>query len=246
MHTTMRSLMITAGLIAPTLAWGVPAQSENKAYDSLEIIRTVMLTYPPELAAQNIDEGEVRAMVWVDETGRLLDWLLVGYTHPLLAKEVLEVLPKWKFKPARLQGQPINTRKELQFSFKHSEQVRVLYAYSNSGSRVEMRGVSAGRKSAQRVYDAEELDQPLDAVVEIAPRPPDRLGAVAREGSVVVEYLIDADGNVRMPLIISSDDEAFTSSVLLVITEWRYAVPRHTGHAVVARVRQKFTFSPTS
>ena len=51
---------------------------------------------------------------------------------------------------------------------------------------------------------------------------------------------------LTMPMIISSDDEAFTNSVLLAITEWRFAVPKHVGRPVIARVRQKFTFSPTS
>ena len=244
MHATMRSLIVVAGLIAPGLAMGEAARSESKADKALEIIQTVSMTYPHELKQVHIDEGEVSVMVWVDDTGRLLDWLLVGYTHPVFAKEVLEVLPKWKFKPAHWQGQPINTRTELQFSFKNSETIRVISA--DLGMSVRLKGLTPGKKPAKRIYDAEELDEPLDAVVEIAPRPPERLGAVAREGSVVVEYLVDANGQVRMPLIISSDDPASTNSVLLSITEWRYAVPRHIGQPVITRVRQKFTFAPAS
>jgi TonB family protein len=240
----MRHLVLVAGLIFPGMALGETPVPEYQEYEPLEIIRTVPMTFPAELSQQNITEGEVVVMVWVDDTGRLMDWMLVAHTHALFAKEVLDELPKWRFKATRVRGQPINTRVELQIFFKKSEVLRVISA--DMGESAILKNVPVGRVMSRRIYTPEELDQPLDAVVEIAPRPPDRLGAVAREGSVVVEYLIDTDGKVRMPMIVSSDDEAFTDSVLLAITEWRYAVPKHTGKPVIACVRRKFTFSPPS
>ena len=76
--------------------------------------------------------------------------------------------------------------------------------------------------------------------------PPDQLGATAREGKVIVDYLIDPEGKVRMPMIISTDDEAFANSVLLAINEFRYVVPRREGVPVITRVRRQYTFSPVS
>ena len=245
MHATFCRLIVATGLIAPILAWGdTPPVDENRDYDPLVVIRTVPMLYPPELASQNIYEGEVRVVVWVDDTDHLMDWLLVGHTNPLFAREVLNVLPKWKFRAARVQGQPVNTRTEVRIIFKDTDVIRLIAG--GYGLAERMKEDAIRKKKAQRIYSSDELDQPLDPVVEISPQPPDRLGAVAKEGIVVVEYLVDEDGKVRMPMIISSDDQAFTNSVLLAITECRFAVPKHSGKPVITRVRQKFTFSPTS
>ncbi|HVZ64602.1 MAG TPA: TonB family protein [Lacunisphaera sp.] len=244
MHSTLRCLLMFAGLLAPALAVDNASPEDANPDEPLTLVRTREMSYPHVLVSQNIFRGEVNVAIWVDENGRLLDWLLIGYTHSLFAKEVLDVLPKWKFIPAHLQGRPVPTRAELRFMFKSSEMVRVLATERNLSD--QERGEAIEHRVAPRIYRPDELDKPLDAVVEIMPSSPDRLGAVAREGSVVVEYLVDADGKVRMPIIDSSDDDAFTNSVLLAITEWRYAVPTHVGRPVIARVKQKFTFAPPS
>lgn len=244
MHPTLRCLLMYATLLAPALAIDNTPSPVSNPYEPLTLVRTREMTYPHALVSQNIFRGEVNVAIWVDENGQLLDWLLVGYTHTLFAKEVLDVLPKWKFIPAHLEGRPVPTRAELRFLFKSTEMVRVLATERNLSDREREEAIE--RRVVPHIYRPDELDKPLDAVVEIMPSSPDRLGAVAREGSVVVEYLVDAEGKVRMPIIDSSDDEAFTNSVLLAITEWRYAVPTHVGRPVIARVKQKFTFAPPS
>jgi len=246
MPATLRHALFFAAMIGPALALAQdpPEQPEKKDYEPLTIIRTSNMIYPAALANEHIDQGEVSVVVWVDEAGQLLDWLLVGYSHTLFAKEVLDVLPRWKFVPAYVQGRPVPTRTELRFLFKNSDIIRVVTG--ERGLSEQLHEAAVERRFVPRIYRPDELDAPLDAIVEITPRPPDQLGAVAHEGSVIVEYLVDADGKVRMPIIDSSDDEAFTSSVLLAITEWRYAVPKRVGHPAITRVKQKFTFSPAS
>ncbi|HTL66687.1 MAG TPA: TonB family protein [Lacunisphaera sp.] len=244
MHPTLRCLLMFAGLAGSTLALDTSGPAEAKAYEPLMIVQTRDMIYPPTLTNEHIFKGEVNVAVWVDENGRLLDWLLVGYTHSLFAKEVLDVLPKWKYVPAHLQGQPVPTRAELRIIFQNTEMVRIVASERSPTEQAHDQAIE--HRVAPHIYRPDELDAPLDAIVEIMPSSPDRLGAVAREGSVVVEYLVDAEGRVRMPIIDSSDDEAFTNSVLLAITEWRYAVPKRTGHPVIARVKQRFTFSPAS
>ena len=63
---------------------------------------------------------------------------------------------------------------------------------------------------------------------------------------MVVEYLVDTEGKVRMPIIISAEEQAFANSVLLAMTQWRYEVPRHQGLPVITRVRHQFTFTPVN
>lgn len=216
------------------------ARERDGAFEPLGIVRTVQPLYPERLADRFLDRGEARVMIMVDEHGRLADWIVTGYTHALFAKEALDVLPKWQFQPARFHGRPVPVRTELRFIFRNSGGVRIVPG--DLEMRLRVRDIRRNEIFWRRVCKAEELDRPLDTIVEVAPMPPDQLGAVAREGRVVVEYFIDPEGRVRMPLVLSSDDEAFTQSVLLAITEWRYETPTCDGQPVLARVAREFNF----
>ena len=247
MHTTLGRLILVSGLslIVPDLVSGKvgkPGKEDNKGYEPLQIIRTVEMGFPNKLLQESIDQGEADIVVMINDDGQLMDWIVVGYSHPLFVKEVLDVLPKWRFIPAYKMGKPISIRVELKFFFKNSTLIRMMA--SDTGFIARQKIEDRKGEFWTFVCRQEELDQPLDTKVEISPMPPDQLGANAKEGKVVVEYLVDPEGKVRMPLIISADDEAFARSVLLAISEWRYEVPRREGAPVITRVRRQFTFTP--
>lgn len=245
MKNTLGSIMALTGLLLPVLAESKEANREadpNLGYEPIQLIKTTELMYPLRLLQDSVDQGEANIMVMINDDGQLVDWLVTGYSHPLFAKEVLEALLKWKFNPAHMQGKAIASRTELRFVFKNSALVRVL---SNDTGLVAKQKVQE-RNSGYWAFicPREDLDTPLDAKVEISPMPPDQLGATAKEGKVIVDYLVDPEGKVRMPMIISTDDEAFASSVLLAVNECRYVVPRREGVPVITRVRRQFIFSP--
>lgn len=244
MQIMLRSLLFIAGLIAPVLAADKSIKDPEITDEPLKIIRTMEVSYPNKLLQQQIDAGEASIMVMVGADGQLLDWLVTGFSQALFAKEVLEVLPKWKFIPAYHHGTAIPTRVELKFFFKNSAFIRIMS--SDTGLIARHKLDASQGEFTSFVCMPDELDQPLDAKVEIAPMPPDQLGAKAKGGQVVVEYLVDAEGKVRMPIIISAEEPAFANSVLLAMTQWRYEVPRHQGLPVITRVRHQFTFTPVN
>lgn len=245
MKNLLRSILAAAGVMLSGLADGETVKPEiEEGYEPIQIIRTRELVFPHRLIRDSIDQGEASILVMISDQGQLLDWLVIGYSHPLFAQEVLDGLLKWKFIPAYLQGKAITTRTELRFIFKNSAIIRVL---ANDAGRIA-RHTLDHRKGGFWTFICrpEDLDAPLDAKVEISPMPPDRLGATAQEGKVIVDFLVDREGKVRMPLIISADDEAFANSVLLAISDWRYEVPRRVGQPMITRVRRQFTFTPVS
>lgn len=223
-------------------AAGAALAADDGRFETIKVTPTGELTYPQRLVDKFIDRGEARVVVLVDAEGRLADWIVTGYSHPLFAKEALDSLPKWRFQPARLHGRPVTFREEVCFRFSHTGLVRVVPGDMEFSLR--MKETPYARPYQQRIWRAEELDRMPDTVVEIAPMPPDRLGARATEGQVSVDYLIDQEGRVRMPLVLSSDDEAFSRSVLAALTEWRYEPPRRGGARVIARVARRFDFRP--
>jgi TonB family protein len=234
------ALALGLSLAASSVVAAVEYPSASKRFQPLKILRTADPMYPVQLTERYIEKGEARIMIMVSEAGRLVDWMVTGYTHPLFAKEALEVLPKWSFEPATLHGEPVAVRTELRFLYRNIGRVRVVPGDMEMALR--MKDIRGRDTFWRRICKMDELDQPPDAIVEIAPMPPDRLGAVAREGKVVVEYFIDPEGRVRMPIVLSSDDEAFSQSVLLALTGWKYAPPTCNGQPVLAHVAREFTF----
>lgn len=246
MQAAHSRLLLAATILIGSMAalHAVTTENLSRAYTPLTIVRTTELHFPLRLISSYVGHGEARVMIMVDAQGRLADWFVTGYSHPLFVKEVLAELPKWKFHPAMLQGQPINTRTEVRFSFQINGAVRLIPVDGDMYLRMNDYG---GREVfEQRMCKVGELDAPLDVVEEVAPMPPDQLGAVSREGKVVVDYFIDERGRVRMPVIVASDDAAFTQSVLLALTDWRYAPPTHSGQPVMTRVWRQFNFRPIS
>ncbi len=45
-------------------------------------------------------------LVSISEEGQVLDFVVLGYTHPAFAQEVVSALPKLRFIPARVRGEP--------------------------------------------------------------------------------------------------------------------------------------------
>lgn len=221
-------------LLAGTVAVAAPR------YEPIKITQAVEVEFPSRRVMHYIDKGEARVMIMVDEQGRLADWIVTAYTNPLFAKSALDAIPQWKYEAARLHGQPVVARAELRFIFENNEKIRII-----SGEMEVARRFKAGayRNEFERpVCRLAELDAAPEAEVEVAPMSPERLGARAPAGEVVVDYLVDAEGRVRMPMIVSSDDAAFSQSVLLAMSEWKYSVPRRNGEPVIAWLRYRFEF----
>lgn len=228
---------LAAGVLGSAALAAAPAR-----FEPLRVTPTTEITYPLRLVEKFIDRGEVRIMVQVDAEGRLADWMVTGYSHPLFAKEALDSMAKWNYQPARLQGRPITHRDEVRFRFTNRGMVRIVPG--DMEFSVRMKETPYARPFQQHIYRAEELDRMPEALVEAAPVQAHRFGARATEGQVSVDYLIDLEGRVRMPVVLSSDDDAFTQAVLLALTECRYETPKRHGTPVVARVARRFDFRP--
>ncbi len=61
-------------------------------------------------------------------------------------------------------------------------------------------------------------------------------------GSVVLEFFIDADGRVRLPVVLSAPGNAYAHAALAAVRNWRFAGPRVDGKPASVRVRWSFAF----
>ena len=93
------------------------------------------------------------------------------------------------------------------------------------------------------LLDIDALPKPL---VRVAPRNPAPLTEPSLTGRVRLEFYIDEEGNVRMPVVVTADDERLGWAAIGAVAKWRFEVPRRGGYPVLVRAQQDFFFAPES
>jgi len=203
-----------------------------------QIIQTVEARFPDALAQRGIYEGEARIVLWIDAHGVLADWLLASCTHPLIGREATEVLPQWRFKPARSDGEPTDARVTLTFGFRASGMI-----VSINGPELWDRLTPPADNLIERVCRPQDLDAPVAVLKAVRPLWPADWKSDAREGRVLLDFFIDENGRARMPVVAEADDPALGPAAIEALSHWEFAAPTRRGEPVIVKARQSFKFT---
>lgn len=108
-------------------------------------------------------------------------------------------------------------------------------------------GLGAGSGTGFRnLFDLASLDQPPVPRVQIRPNYPLEMSRAGINGEVVVGLIIDSQGNVQNPYIISSTHREFEAEALRAVSRWKFKPGRKNGVDVSTRnVRLPIVFNMT-
>ena len=114
---------------------------------------------------------------------------------------------------------------------------------SDEGGDVASRG-GLGSGSSGKAYDENQVDRIVEVRRNSPPRYPDALRSVGVQGSVVVRFIVSADGKVEPGSIeiISSPHKLFGDAVRTALLNTRYRPAEAAGHPVRQLVEQSFAF----
>jgi hypothetical protein len=203
---------------------------------------------PLELKAMLLEEPYVRFLVTVNADGAVVDYLATHATHFGLLERAEKRILRAKFSPAILNGTPMQATGEFFVTFFDPEQ-RAFHSglisrpHGSSSMDAAVRWMSeAGKKSFEYcASQPDELDRPLEMTEGKALVMTDAEGRPA-EGECVVEFFINDRGEVRLPRIVSSDNEIVSKSALLTILETRFSPVTRRGRPTYVKVRQPMEF----
>lgn len=235
-----RRVLPLAALLAVAPATSLAAAFGAWQDRDLRIIQTTEANFPAALSSQGVREGEVRAVIHVDASGRLVDVLITAHTHPEFATELLGNLRQWEFEPPIERGEPLGTRRDIVFRFAGRGMVVSLTSMdtvtSNLGGLIKTPMISL-------VARLPELDQPPQLVHVVHPPHPGRwIRDLQGRGRATVDFYIDADGRPRMPVATRASHEAFAAAAIDAVQQWRFAPPTSHGRPVAVRVVQEIVF----
>ena len=96
------------------------------------------------------------------------------------------------------------------------------------------------------VYDISKLDQPPRPKFQARPQYPRELRQAGISGQVVVDFIVDKDGNVRNAYAVNSTQKEFEASAVGAVSQWKFSPGRKDGRDVNTHKQVPIVFSLNS
>jgi protein TonB len=113
----------------------------------------------------------------------------------------------------------------------------------NMGVITIPQGRPGGLGKGIEVFDISKLDQQPQPRVQAKPVYPFEMRRAGITGDVVVEFIIDANGDVRNPFVVRSTQREFEAAALQAVSKWKFRPGKKGGRAVNTRVQQSIGFT---
>lgn len=227
----MTKTCVAAAFVAACLASSVCASSgatsERKGGVSggAATVRASAPVYPYELLIQG-QTGWAEASFVVDYTGRALFAAPAGSTDTAFAKALVAMVEASEFTPAKKNKRAVMTPSSQRYTFN-----------GESGLDAEaLRVLSELRKPVPALLAMTELDQRPRVLRQDAPVYPRALKDDGLTGQAEIEFVIDRQGRVLFPRIVSATQEDFGWAAATAVAQWRFEPPTKDGRTVDARM----------
>ncbi len=208
---------------------------------------SLVTSIPNDLKHLLIENPYVDFIVLINEEGKLKDSLPIASNHYDLLPAAQKVIDRAEFTAATLDGQTIPIRYQLRVSFRDYDQD----LWQNTGKLPMGANVMDGaerkiysRSEDKYIYaqtEVSELDAPLKIEEGALVVMEDDSGN-GPQGSCTVEYYIDAEGRVKLPKVLRSDNDVVSLSALGSLDKIRFTKPSHNQTPTFVKVRQTFRY----
>ena len=213
-------------------------------WQSLGIEQTVNPIFPYHLLQVGVLEGGAQVAIDTDANGKLVEWLVTGYTNKEFAEAAVTAIKQWNYTPARLKDEPVGTIVELSFQFSTRG---IVVSTTTVSDYVEGRNLQMLAGSfASSPCMPRELDQVPTPIVKIMPRYGTDLAKKGIKGNVRIDFYIDETGTVRMPSGAAEDSGVLTALAIEALKQWKFLPPTSRGKVVLVKASQEFRFDGSS
>ena len=103
----------------------------------------------------------------------------------------------------------------------------------------ETRGGLAGIE----VFDISKLDQRPEPRLQARPQYPFEMRRAGIAGEVLVDFIVDTNGDVRNAFAVHSSQREFEASAVQAVSKWKFRAGRKNGHSVFTHMQVPIVFS---
>ncbi|MEO6004480.1 MAG: TonB family protein [Opitutus sp.] len=202
--------------------------------------------WPLDLILAGVD-GRVSVDFTIMPDGRAKDIVVVSATHHDLGLALVAAMERWYFvfQPDALgalsPGVRITALKETRL--RRTVEFTIPTETGDAQTRELARLVTALRDGT--IQGAKGLDQKLTPIYRAMPHYPGAfVGREAPAGQAVIDLIVDREGRVRLPRIVSASQPEFGWAAATAALQWVFKAPRRAGEPTEVKVRIPFEFKP--
>jgi TonB family protein len=177
--------------------------------------------------------GKAKVVVILNERGLAAVTKVVSASQPEFGLALAAAFEAFAFEPATRAGKPTATLVNMEYEFVFTGDA---YEDRRLFRRLE--------KQPQDIVPATKLDAPPKPLSRRAPVYPQKESFEQVAGEVVIAVVIDEEGKVRLPQIVSATQPEFGYAAVQAVAVWRFEPPKQGGKAVMTRVNIPFAFTP--
>jgi protein TonB len=96
------------------------------------------------------------------------------------------------------------------------------------------------------VFDPSMLDQQPAPSFQARPLYPSKMKQEGQSGSVLVDFIVDSEGNVRNASAVRFTTPDFAASAVSAVSRWKFKPGRRAGHAVFTHLQVPIEFTLNS
>ena len=219
------------------LSGGAHAQPRNLGLVSYE---------EPVVPKLDIDASAVVAFT-IRANGRVADAVTLTATNRVLGDSAREAVLAWRFDrdPTLGRGRDAEPSKVLrreliEFVFKRDGVVTSVSHYESAKS-----WFPPDYTPVVQLVQASELEPPLARIEQPQSAAPANLvGHLTVTGSVVVSYVVDESGAVRVPIAERGTEPALMDAAVALVAGWRFEPPTRDAKPVLVEVRETVIVQP--
>lgn len=195
-------------------------------------------------------DGEVVVVITIDDDGKVNDSLVLEATNEAFGNATTSAVSEWLFKPigelsanspAPDLAKSWPRREVLQFNFKRSGVVTTM-----SHAEAARDGFVGTRGPELRTVPWKALDSEPRPINVDMPQFPPSTSAKRDKTPLVINFVIDRQGQARVPVILGSADPALAKTVLSAVKTWRYTPPMQQKQAVAVEVTNALVLPDSS
>jgi len=222
--------LVIAAACSLALAAG-PARAAEAAPKPVE---SVPLVYPYDLALAGT-EGSATVKFDIDAGGYAREATVTEATQPAFGLAAKAMVETERFAPAVQDGKPV-ARPGVQ------QEVKFTRDSLDAGARAMIEEL---KKPQPDFAKPRELDQmPPKLLKRVDPVFSRAMLAANTKGEAVVECIIDSQGRVQLPRIISATTEECGWAAATALLQWQFTPPTKGGKPAAFRIRIPLEFMP--
>lgn len=210
---------------------------EELRYDVAPTLKAVVSPIYPYVLLRDHVTGKAEVTMLISPNGRVAISKVVTADRPEMGYALQASVELFEYNPALKATQP--TQALLRFEQKFGADNDPLV------SAMDRTLLKLEQKHPERILTSTGLDERLKPTVTRAPVYPRSLRGEPREsGEAVIDFLVNEDGSVHLPRIVSATKPEFGYAAVQAVSTWRFTPPRSKGKPGIARVRVPIGFSP--